>query len=190
MSSISYKLPKAFLDTTVLCGALRTDGLNRQLLFLARGSMYYQPVISKVCLFEMYNVALTRGLQGVTYSIEDLDDFMEDVVYPLLEEHNVVNSRVGRYSFVSRLHANRPTGEVLVELTGRTHEEAITIIKSQGMNQPLTTYDPDDLHVWLAAIDENCDYIVTSNTHRFPEQIGRIRRIHPREFIYGILTIE
>lgn len=190
MSLTSSNLPRAFLDTTVLCGALRTDGLNRHLLRLARASVYYKPVISKVCLLEMYNVAINRGLQGVTYTPEELDDFMDHIVYPLLDEQNAVNSRVGRYSFLSRLHANRPIGEVLVELTGRTHEEATKIIETHGMEEPLGKYDPDDMHVWLAAIDERCDYIITSNKNRFPEKIGLIRRIHPREFLYDILKME
>ncbi|UAL47187.1 hypothetical protein K7887_20430 [Sutcliffiella horikoshii] len=46
MSLIStLNTPKAMLDTTVLCGALLTDGANRSLLRIARLGIY-QPVIS------------------------------------------------------------------------------------------------------------------------------------------------
>lgn len=47
--------PKAMIDTTVLCGALLTDGVNRQLLKVARLGIY-QPVTSNVCLnlYEMH----------------------------------------------------------------------------------------------------------------------------------------
>lgn len=58
---------RVFLDTTVLCGAIRADGLNRQILRLARASVYFTPVISRVCLFEFYRNA-TNGLGGVKYS--------------------------------------------------------------------------------------------------------------------------
>lgn len=52
MSLISTSItPKALLDTTILCGALLTNGVNRQLLRSAQlGS--YQAVISNVCLLE------------------------------------------------------------------------------------------------------------------------------------------
>ena len=190
MNSISSKFPRALLDTTVLCGALRTNGLNRQLLLWARSSEYYQPIISKVCLFEMYNVALTRGLQKVTYTAEDLDSYMDDVIYPVLEQNQAVNSTLGRFSYLVRLYANRPIGEVLVELTGSTSTEVEQIIKTEGMEEPLHKYDPEDAHIWVTAIQERCDYIVTSNTHRFPERIGNIKRIHPRDFLYHVLKVE
>lgn len=115
MSSTSSNLPRTFIDTTVLCGAIRVNGLNRRLLELAQASFFYIPVISKVCLFEFYNQALNKGISHVIYDIETLDLFMEDWIYPILEEHHAINTRVGRYSFESKLYSNRPIGEVLSE---------------------------------------------------------------------------
>ena len=190
MSSTSSTKPRALLDTTVLCGALCTDGVNRQLLRLGWGSLYYQPVLSRVTLFEMYNVAINKGLRGVRYSSDDIEAFMQDVVSPLLENNTAVNSVIGRYHVLSKLYEHRPTGEVLAELSGCTQVDTVEIIRTAGMDQPLSHYDPEDMHVWLSAIQEKCDYMVTSNTRRFPECIGRIQRIHPKEFLFGIIGFE
>ena len=50
------------------------------------------------------------------------------------------------------------------------------------MAQPLSNFDQDDVHVWVTAIQENCDIILTSNIKRFPSEIGTIHRIDPRVF--------
>lgn len=184
-----YKVPRVFIDTTVLCGAIRVNGLNRKLLELAQASFFYTLVISKVCLLEFYHNALSAGIGGVVYPIEIVDEFMDGFIYPVLENHNAVNTRVGRYSFESVWFYHRPTGEVLSQLTDRTIEETKTIIETAGMDEPLSKYDPNDMHVWLGAIEENCDYIVTSNEHRFPQKIGKIKRIRPTEF-YSRLELE
>ncbi|WP_157185143.1 PIN domain-containing protein [Paenisporosarcina sp. TG20] len=50
-STSTLIIPKALIDTTVLCGAILTDGVNRNLLKVARLGVY-QPIISNVCLLE------------------------------------------------------------------------------------------------------------------------------------------
>ncbi|WP_156942528.1 hypothetical protein [Alkalihalobacterium bogoriense] len=51
----------------------------------------------------------------------------------------------------------------------------------------LLRFDRDDFRVWLTPIQEECDYILTSNHRRFPSEIGSIKRIHPSDF-YERLT--
>ncbi|WP_246092653.1 PIN domain-containing protein [Terrilactibacillus laevilacticus] len=53
--------PKVFLDTTVICGAIRKNGVNRKILQVARLPYLYQPVLSRVCLFEFIRNA-TNGI--------------------------------------------------------------------------------------------------------------------------------
>lgn len=185
----TFRIPKAFIDTTVLCGAIRVNGLNRKLLQLAQSSIFYTPVMSVVCLLEFYQKALSDGIGGVIYPLEVVDEFMENLIYPVLEEKNAIHTKVGRYSFESVWFYHRPTGEVLSKLTHKTLEEAEAIIQTAGMEEPLFKYDPNDMHVWLGAIEEDCDYIVTSNEHRFPKKIGKIERIRPTVF-YNILDVE
>nr|WP_235603571.1 PIN domain-containing protein [Parageobacillus toebii] len=93
-----------------------------------------------------------------------------------------VNSLVGRYSVETVIRENRPIGEVLVELSGCDHETAKQIVSSQEMSEPLYRFDQEDFHVWITAIQEECDYILTTNHRRFPAQIGPIKRIHPSDF--------
>ncbi|UTR10170.1 PIN domain-containing protein [Evansella sp. LMS18] len=50
------------------------------------------------------------------------------------------------------------------------------------MSIPLKRFDQEDFHVWSTAIQQECNYIITSNTRRFPAAIGRIERIHPTDF--------
>lgn len=49
--------PIVLFDTTVLCGALRTDGINRQLLKLAAQNVDFRVVLSRVCLIISHNIS-------------------------------------------------------------------------------------------------------------------------------------
>ncbi|MFC7395031.1 hypothetical protein [Scopulibacillus cellulosilyticus] len=86
------------------------------------------------------------------------------------------------------IRENRPIGDVLVELSGCSCEIASQIASSQEMNEPLHQFDQDDFHVWVTAIKEECDWIVTTNSRRFPLKIGKIERIHPKDF-YNFLNL-
>lgn len=87
--------PKAMLDTTVLCGALLTNGVNYKLLREANlGS--YQPVISNVCLLEFIrNAANGFKVNGKIKSFDwgTIDSFLEGLIFPALQEGKVTNSQ-------------------------------------------------------------------------------------------------
>ena len=83
----------------------------------------------------------------------------------------------------------KPLGEVLIELSKCTEKTAREIAASQELKEPLKNFDQQDFHVWVTAIDAECDYIVTTNHKRFPEQIGKIKTIHPSDFYNKILGI-
>ncbi|MCO7175414.1 PIN domain-containing protein [Sporolactobacillus kofuensis] len=179
--------PKVFIDTTVLCGALRVDGTNRKILKAARYPNFFQPIVSRVCLFEFMRHALEGlgdGMNKVIYTPAEVEEFLRLFLYPILEYYMglPVNSLVGRYSIETIIRENRPIGEVLVELSNCNADQAKKIVSSQEMTQPLSAFDQDDFHVWVTAIQEKCQYILTTNHKRFPEQIGDIKRIHPSDF--------
>ncbi|QHS23772.1 PIN domain-containing protein [Virgibacillus sp. MSP4-1] len=180
--------PKIFIDTTVLCGALRTNGVNRKLLKIARNPLLYRPVISRVCLFEFIRNA-SEGLGGVVYTQQQIEGFIDYFLTPIFDYYMElpVNSLVGRYNVEIIIREHRPIGDVLVELSGYSHERAKEIATSQEMDEPLRRFDQDDFHVWITAIQEECNYILTTNHRRFPSEIGRIRRIHPSS-LYKDLT--
>jgi len=178
-----------FLDTTVICGAIRKDGVNRKIIQTARLPFLYQPVLSRVCLFEFLRNAtdgIGTGERMVKYETWEIHTFLDDFVYPILEHYGdlPVNSVVGRYSIETRIRDNLPIGEVLIELTGLSNEDAekLAIEQSKEMKEPLKNFDQEDFHVWATAIQQECEYIITTNTRRFPSEIGRIKRIHPVEF--------
>lgn len=179
--------PKVFLDTTVLCGAIRKNGVNRKILRAAQFPYFYRPVISRVCLFEFVRNAsngLGKGDYMVKYKIREIEFFLNEFISPITVYYSdlPVNSIVGRYSVETIIRENRPIGTVLTELSGCSDEMAEQIASSSEMSEPLYRFDQDDFHVWVTAIQEKCDFIVTANSRRFPSKIGNIERIHPADF--------
>jgi predicted nucleic acid-binding protein len=180
---------KVLIDTTVLCGAIRSPGgINERILELARTNALFIPVLSKVCLLEFMRNA-QEGLGNVVFSYTEVKRYIIGMIDPILDEHPPVNSVVGRYSIETILRENRPIKEVLELLSGYTIQEADELVHQQEMSEPLHHFDQDDFHVWIAAIQTQCDYIVTANSKKFPRRIGNIHRIHPREF-YRSMTGE
>jgi hypothetical protein len=181
--SLTYNPPKVFIDTTLLCAALRggPDSFSRKLLRLARAH-FYKPIISNVCLFEFYRQAST-GLKNVQYSYVEIELFLTEFVYPLLGDEGAINSLCGRYDFEVVLESNRPIGEMLVKFSGCSTEEAKAILVQGPMKELLHKYDENDFHVWITAIKSQANVILTSNTNRFPKQIGNMNSIHPKIFL-------
>lgn len=182
MRANSFEPSIALLDTTVLCGAIRNDGINRRLLMLGATNRSFQPVLSRVCLMEFYQKALYDGIAGVIYPLHVVDQFLDQFVYPILEQSPAVNSQVGRHHWeiVKRQHTD--VGQALAELSGFTAEQVVELAEQMGMGNVLSYYDLQDVHVWVTALRHHCHYIVTSNTKRFPQRIGTIIRIRPGEF--------
>lgn len=127
--------PKVFIDTTVLCGALRVDGVNRKILKAARFPHLFRPVVSRVCLFEFVRNAsqgIGKGEKRVVYNQQEIEAFLNEFLDPIFQYYTKipVNSLVGRYSVETVIRENRPIGEVLVELSGCDHETAKQIVSS------------------------------------------------------------
>jgi predicted nucleic acid-binding protein len=181
------------LDTTVLCGALLTNGVNYKLLKAASIGIY-QPVISNVCLLEFIrNASNGFKVKGMVKSFDwdTIDSFLEGLIFPALQEEEATNSVVSRnsYEVIKRL-TKRPhisIGQALIEIVDLTDEQVRQIIQQQRMKLPLEQYDDKDCHVWSTALKTGCQYIVTRNTDRFPEQIGPILRIDPVDFYESLL---
>ncbi|WP_404459823.1 PIN domain-containing protein [Sutcliffiella horikoshii] len=190
MSLIStLNTPKAMLDTTVLCGALLTDGANRSLLRIARLGIY-QPVISNVCLLEFLHNAskgLGKGSKKKVFDWNTIDTFLNFFVFPSLLGKEVTNSVVSRNSYeVIKLLTLKPhhsLGDAILQIMSLSEAQLKELIIEKDMQLPLEDYDINDFHVWSTAIENNCDYIITSNTKRFPKKVGPITRIHPIEFL-------
>jgi hypothetical protein len=88
--------PRALKDITVLCGAIRSpNGINEQILTLARASILFTPILSKVCLLEFKRNAI-NGLGNVVYSPLEVERYIKGMIYSILDENPPVNSVVGR----------------------------------------------------------------------------------------------
>ncbi|TXK89723.1 PIN domain-containing protein, partial [Parageobacillus sp. SY1] len=158
-----------------------------KILKAARFPHLFQSIVSRVCLFEFIRNAsqgLGKGDKRVVYNQQEIEAFLNEFLDPIFQYYTnlPVNSLVGRYSVETVIRENRPIGEVLVELSGCDHETAKQIVSSQEMSEPLYRFDQEDFHVWITAIQEECNYILTTNHRRFPAQIGPIKRIHPSDF--------
>ncbi|WP_010530033.1 PIN domain-containing protein [Lentibacillus jeotgali] len=118
------------------------------------------------------------------YDGQEIEFFLNEFLSPITAYYAElpVNSIVGRYSVETIMRENRPIGAVLTELSGCSNEMAEQIAYSLEMSEPLYRFDQEDFHVWVTAIQEECDYIVTANSRRFPAKTGNIERIHPIEF--------
>lgn len=179
--------PHVLFDTTVLCGAILGPGINRQLLTLAAQTVDYRVVLSRVCLMEFYHNAVFKGIGNRVYPVEIVEGFLETFVYPILDNEPAVNSQVGRHAFEIVRRLESPIGQALAEISDCDTETALNIARDQGLQDPLRKYDENDVHVWVTAIREECKYIVTSNTKRFPKKIGNIEALRPGTF-YSMIS--
>ncbi|MBY0145161.1 PIN domain-containing protein [Neobacillus niacini] len=193
MSSTSTSItPKALLDTTVLCGALLTNGVNRQILYSAQLG-FYQPVISNVCLLEFIRNAaegIGNRKKKKVFDWETIDSFLNQFVFPALQDEEVTNSVVSRNSYeVIKMLTKMSSisiGDALLKISSCTTDQAQVIVHQYDMQLPLELFDIQDFHVWTTAIETRCNYIVTRNTKRFPSRIGSIVRIDPIDFIENL----
>ena len=154
-------------DATVLCGALRRPtGLNFRLLQLAADSVVLDGFTTEVAGMEFVRNALD-GLSGVRYDIELIEEFL-DAFGALFDLENVATSPIGR-SLTSQtwLH-NKPIGDVVYHLTGRTHKELLDGLPEQ-LRVVSGEFDAHDVHLVAAAVARGADVICTSNRRHMPE---------------------
>ncbi|GAB1786103.1 PIN domain-containing protein [Priestia megaterium] len=178
--------PKALLDTTVFISAIISPGVSIALLNAAMASRF-QPVISNVCMWEFIRHA-SRGIKvgktTISLTWDEIVDFLDYYVFPALQDQEITNSTVSRENFeLIRLLTETTTLEQAIHaLSSVSKEQAAALLEREESKVPLYRYDINDAHVWMTAIETKCDFIVTSNSNKFPEYIGNIRRIHPVEF--------
>jgi hypothetical protein len=114
----------AVFDATVLCGALRKPtGYNFKLLELAADGTLLQGFTTDIAGMEFVRNALD-GLSGVSYDMELIEAFLDHFA-PLFNPDNVEPSPVGRALPARVSLHNRPIGEIVYEMTGRTREDLL-----------------------------------------------------------------
>ncbi|EHQ91656.1 hypothetical protein [Desulfosporosinus youngiae] len=80
--------------------------------------------------------------------------------------------------------SQRPINEYLYNLfyskTGKRNDDLVRLLGDEGKR--LADIDHGDIHVMYAAIELNCDIILTSNTDDFPSRLGKIEILRPWAF--------
>jgi hypothetical protein len=173
-------------DATVLCGALRKPtGYNFKLLELAANGRLLRGFTTDVAGMEFVRNALD-GLGGVSYEMELIEAFLDHFA-PLFNPDNIEPSPIGRALPAQASLHNRPIGEIVYELTGRTREDLL-----DGLPQQLRLiageFDAYDLHLVAAAVARNADVICSANRAHLPEGplAGDLQVIGPGRLAAGL----
>jgi hypothetical protein len=154
-------------DPTVLCGAIRKPtGQNFKLLELAADGAVLSGFITDVAGMEFVRNALD-GLSGVVYDMSQIDRFLETFA-PLFNPDNVEPSPIGRSLPKQTSLHNRPIGEVVYELTGRTYTELLKGLPEQ-LRLVASEFDAFDVHLVAAAVARGADLICSANRAHLPE---------------------
>lgn len=157
----------AVFDATVLCGALRKPtGYNFKLLELAADGTLLQGFTTDIAGMEFVRNALD-GLGGVSYEMELIEAFLDHFA-PLFNPDNIEPSPIGRALPVQTSLHNRPIGEIVYELTGRTRDDLLDGL-SQQLRLLAGEFDAYDIHLVAAAVACNADVICSANRSHLPE---------------------
>jgi len=182
-------MDKVLLDTTVLCGAFLTRGVNYRIIQLARSSELFEPVISEVVVCEFIEHC-RKGMRGIVYSEDDIDDFFT-AVKPVLDTENIRRIGIGKELWVDMTKSQRPIGDYLYNLfysiTGRKRDDLLVCLDEE--DKKLAAIDSGDIHVMFAAIEHDCDIILTANKDDFPTRLGKIEIIRPQAYYEYLVTI-
>jgi hypothetical protein len=154
-------------DATVLCGTLRKPtGYNFKLLELAADGTLLQGFTTDIAGTEFVRNALD-GLGGVSYDMELIEAFLDHFA-PLFNSDNVEPPRSeGRCRHGYR--HNRPIGEIVYELTGRTREDLLDGLPRQS-RLIAGEFDAYDVHLVAAAVARDADVICSANRSHMPER--------------------
>lgn len=166
-------------DATVLCGALRKPtGNNFRLLEVAAESVVIEGFTTEVAGMEFVRNAL-EGLGGVRYDVGAINEFL-DVFGSLFVADNVATSPIGRSLTAETWLHNRPIGEVVYHLTGRTRDDLLEDLPEQ-LRLISGEFDAYDAHLVAAAVARGADAICSANRRHLPEGplVGGLHVIGP-----------
>ncbi len=154
-------------DATVLCGALRKPtGYNFKLLDFAAEGTVLEGFTTDIAGMEFVRNAID-GIGGVSYDMELIEAFL-DYFAPVFDPENIESSPIGRALPAQTYLHNRPIGEIVYELTGRTREDLL-----HGLPQQLRLlageFDAYDVHLVAAAVARDADVIRSANRTHLPE---------------------
>jgi hypothetical protein len=137
-----------------------------KLLELAADGVLLQGFTTDIAGMEFVRNALD-GLGGVSYDMELIEAFLDHFA-PFFNPDNVEPSPIGRALPAQATLHNRPIGEIVYELTGRTCEVLLYDLPRQ-LRLVAGEFDAYDIHLVAAAVARNADVICSANRAHLPE---------------------
>jgi len=175
---------RILIDTTVLCGAIRSHrGVDMRLLMLARLG-FYEPVITQEIVAEWVGKCRSGfGKPRIQYPPEIVEEFC-DLLVPLLSPEMIRNVALGRAGGPLNPILKKG-GKTIIQVPARQAHSGTAAIGGDT----LALKDISDLHVIQAAIQYGCRYLCTYNKKDFPEGLsfGEVRFVAPERLV-GLLT--
>jgi predicted nucleic acid-binding protein len=167
-------------DATVLCGALVNPySKNAQLLELAADGIlpaFATDVVGYEFVYNALKGNLTKKRDPFT--AEEVEAFV-DSFGELFQPENVRRVSVGRDLTNLFWAHQKPVGQVLYELTGRTHDALLDDLHQQQV-LAIEDFDPTDLHLLVAAIEHGATHVCTMNrTDLKQDRYGPVEIIEP-----------
>jgi hypothetical protein len=170
---------RVLFDATVICGAfVRPDGANYKLLELADDGLI-DGFTTDVAAYEFVHAAYRGSLTGGEPAEPGLLREFLDGFPNLFDPETTPRVSVGR-NVVDRVWmAGKPVGQVVYELTGRRRDDLLAQLHEQQI-VGIDDFDPIDLHLLVAAVEQGADIVCTSNTTDFKQPAyGSIRIASP-----------
>lgn len=177
-------MSRTVFDATVICGAfVRPYSANYRLLAAADDGLI-DAFTTDVSAYEFVRNARSGALsRDGTPAPEALITEFFDGFPHIFDPETTPRVSIGRNILHLPLLFNRPVGEVVYELTGRTREALLDDLDQQQMLH-VGDFDPADLYVLVAAVEGGADTICTSNTNDFRQtRYGGIRVVKPHQLL-------
>ncbi len=170
---------RVLFDATVICGAfVRPYSVNYTLLELANDGLI-DGITTDVAAYEFVHNAYKGKLTGGEPVDPDLLTEFLDGFPHLFDPATTPRVSIGR-NVVDRVWLLRkPVGQVVYELTGRRRADLLMQLREQQVVD-IEDFDPSDLHLLVAAVEQEADIVCSSNTTDLKQPAyGSIRVVTP-----------
>jgi predicted nucleic acid-binding protein len=154
---------RVLFDATVICGAfVKPYSVNYTLLELANDGLIDGMTTDVVAYEFVYNAYKGKLTGDEPVDPVLLTEFLDG--FPrLFDPETTPRVSIGR-NVVDRVWMLRkPVGQVVYELTGRRRGDLLTQLHEQQLVD-IDDFDPSDLHLLVAAVEQEADIVCSSNT--------------------------
>lgn len=180
---------RVLFDATVICGAfVRPDGANYKLLELADDGLI-DGITTDVAAYEFLRAAYRGRLtDGTQPDPELLREFLDG--FPtLFDPDTTPRVSIGRNLLDRVWMFGLPVGRAVYDLTGRQRDDLLAQLQDEREQVVgIDDFDPADLYLLVAAVEQDADIICTSNTTDFQQQTYGSIRIATPAVLYRELT--